>query len=171
MSHSIYLKVDGVEGEENRSNYEGWIKADYIDYPFQRHIAGFAGGNKGNVGDVEISKLSVFAPIDKAMPAIWLNFFKNKPIKKVTVAWCVNGEEEQNTMTIELLDARIIGVKFINNAATNGMEMPASTSQPMSMLYQFVAPKIKVAYTPLSLDNNRNAPVTAAWNVDTQEEF
>ncbi len=171
MSHSIFLKVDGVEGEENRSSHKGWIKADYIDYPFQRYIAGFSGANKNNVGDADIGKLSVFAPIDKAMPAILSKFLKNDPIKKVTVAWCVSGQEEGDTMIIELSNARMIGVKFINNTGDNGGENKPHASQPMSMLYEFVAPQLSVSYTPISLDNKINAPVTTTWDVDTQQAF
>jgi|SRR5476649_830479 len=170
MSHSIFLKVAGVEGEENRSSHEGWIKVDYIDYPFQRYLAGFSGANKNNVGDADIGKLSVFAPIDKAMPTLLKKFLNNTSIDKVTVAWCVSGQETGDTMVIELTDARIIGVKFVNNTVGNNSENTSHASQPMSMLYEFVAPKLSVSYTPISLDNKINPPVSVRWNVDTQQE-
>jgi len=84
MSASIFLKIDGVEGDSVKDGHDGEI--DVISWSWDMsqqglaHMGKGAGGGKVSVGDVQIAKR-----IDTASPSLMMKCCKGEHIPKAVL--------------------------------------------------------------------------------------
>jgi type VI secretion system secreted protein Hcp len=159
MSTDIFLRIEGITGESQDANHQGWINVDSFTWgAMQPGNMGVGGG--GGAGKVQYRDLTVQASIDKATPAIMRYLSNGKHVSKLEVSVCKAGGSQIEYCRITLEDVLITNVIFHG----------ATQRDLIGISYQFPAAKIKNQYWEQSANGGKGAESQSGWNIKENKE-
>ena len=159
MSTDIFLRIEGITGESQDANHQGWINMDSFTWgAMQPGNMGVGGG--GGAGKVQYRDLTVQASIDKATPAIMRYLSNGKHVSKLEVSVCKAGGSQIEYCRITLEDVLITNVIF---HGTTQRDL-------IGISYQFQAAKVKNQYWEQSANGGKGAESQSGWNIKENKE-
>jgi type VI secretion system secreted protein Hcp len=157
MAGSMWLKIDGCEGEANDDGHQKEI--DINSYSFNmEHPINFRGGGLSS-GETTVSPLTVTKQIDKASPNLMKFCLSAKSLKEVLLTARKRGENPIDYIKIKLKNALVSGV---HNAGTGDVHGAEQVS--------FAFEAVEIEYTPQGADGKPQGAVTLKWDVKKNKE-
>ena len=157
MAVAMYLKVEGVDGENTTQGHEQWIEVIRYKHGLKQPVSGVSatGGRTGGRADFE--KLEIVKTIDQATPDLNLKCAKGEPIPKVELEICQAAGEKHTCMKYTIEDCIVASV-----------EPGGSKSDEVKPLetVSFSYGKITWAYTPVDHQGNKGATTERVWSLE-----
>jgi type VI secretion system secreted protein Hcp len=123
--NSIFLKLDGIEGESTRKGYEKWIEVIGMDQSTTQS-GSFAGG--GGAGKVKFGEFKIVKLSDKSSPILLLVTAQGKHLRQAVLVFI--GSDGVSNYTITLSDVLITGVATSSECNPN-----CKTTEQVSINY------------------------------------
>ncbi|MDR1662080.1 MAG: type VI secretion system tube protein Hcp [Azoarcus sp.] len=153
MSHEIFVKLDGIDGESKQANHKGWIDVLDLSYSVTQSASMHTGGG-GGVGKADFGPVQFSHYLDKASPNLFKYCAAGKHIPKVTFSICKVGDGSQEFAKIVLTDVIVANVSP-GGASGSGM------TETVAMAYS----KIETTVKEQNANGSMGAGVTGNWNV------
>jgi type VI secretion system secreted protein Hcp len=157
MAGSMWLKIDGCEGEATDDGHQKEI--DITSYSWGlHHPVSFHGGGLSS-GETSVSDLTVSKLVDKASPNLMKFCLSAKSLTQVLLTARKRGENPIDYIKIKMKNALVSGVNSSGSGDTHGGE---------SVSFAFEA--VEVEYTPQGPDGKPQGAVTLKWDVKKNKE-
>ena len=159
MAFDIFLKVDGIKGESSDAQHREEIEVASFSWGASQQGTTSAGGGAG-AGKASFQDLHVFMSVSRAGPQLFLACAQGRHIK-TAVLTCrrAGGREQHDFLRYTLSDV------LVSSYQTNGQAEHGVPVDQVSFKYA----QVKVEYRPQKADGSLGAPVTAGWNLKTNE--
>ena len=157
MAGSMWLKIDGCEGEATDDGHQKEI--DIQAYSFGvTHPVSFRGGGLGG-GEATVQDVSVSKLVDKATPVLWKFCMNHKVLPEVLITQRKRGENPIDYIKIKLKNAVISSVSHGGHADSPGSE---------TVTFAFEA--WEKEYTPQDSAGKPQGAVAMKWNIKANKE-
>jgi type VI secretion system secreted protein Hcp len=155
----IFLKVAGIKGESSDDQHREEIDVASFSWGLSRQRATSTGGGAG-ASKADFQDLHVVTNVSQASPQLFLASAAGRHIE-TAILTCrkVSGGTQQDFLKYTLTDV------LVASYHTDGQ---AEDSVPVDEL-SFTYAQIKVEYRPQRPDGSLGTPITAGWNVKTNE--
>lgn len=160
MSADIFLKIEGITGESQDANHQGWTNVDSFTWGATQP-GNMATGGGGGAGKVQYRDLVIQAKIDKGTPAVMRYLSNGKHISKVEISVCKAGGKQIEYCRITLEDVLITNVLFSG----------VSRQDLIGITYQFQAARVKNQYWEQSASGGKGAESQSGWNIKENKEI
>ncbi len=162
MAIEIFLKLDGIPGESQKSGAEGWIEV----FSFSNgasNPSSVAFGTGSGAGKVDLSSLSLQKQLDISSPKLFLNCCAGNHIAtgQMIVREATGSETTQTYFQYDMTEV------FIDSVSWGGAAGGGKPSESLSMS----AKSLQVTYTPQSADGSLGSKVVTGWNVTTNSKI
>lgn len=120
MAVDLFLKIDGIQGESQKSGHQGDIDIVSFDFGAMQHGAFHTGGAGGGSGKAEISDVRIQKQVDKSSPLLFQACTTGKHIPTVIIysQKAGNGQTPLKYYQIKMEDVLVSNVS--NNGASSG---------------------------------------------------
>jgi type VI secretion system secreted protein Hcp len=154
----IFLKLDGITGESQKSGAEGWIEV----FSFSNgasNPSSVAFGTGSGAGKVDLSSISLQKQLDISSPYLFANCCAGNHIAtgQMIVRESVGGTTTQTYFQYDLTEV------FIDSISWGGAAGGGKPSESVSMS----AKSLQVTYTPQNSDGSLGSKVVKGWNQTT----
>lgn len=156
MSHDMYLKVDGVNGESKDASHSGWTDITSFSWGASQNA-----NNGGSVGKVNFSDLHVIARIDKSVSALMKYCATGKHVNKVELSLCRASGEQTEYARITLEDVLVTSVDYSG----------VNKTEELTMTYSFQAAKVRQQYWEQTRTGQRGAETSMGWDIKENREI
>jgi len=157
MAGSLWLKIDGCEGEATDDGHQKEI--DIQSYSFGvTHPVSFRGGGLGG-GEATVQDVSVSKMVDKSTPVLWKFCMNHKVLPEVLITQRKRGENPIDFIKIKLKNAVISSVSHGGHADSAGGE---------TVTFAFEA--WEKEYTPQDSAGKPQGAVTMKWDIKANKE-
>jgi type VI secretion system secreted protein Hcp len=158
---TIYMKIDGIDGNVTTKGYEKWIEVNELDWNVNRSIK----SKPGVVADREatkpaISELRLKKQMDQTSPLIFTEACVGKAKPSVKIHLCQTGESISPYMEYTLNN-----VLFSNYSVKIDKDTEESHATLESISLNF--DKVEMKYTPYSAAHEADSPVPAGYDLTT----
>jgi type VI secretion system secreted protein Hcp len=158
MGIEIFLKLDGITGESQKSGAEGWIEI----FSFSNgasNPSSVAFGTGSGAGKVDLSSISLQKQLDSASPHLFANCCSGTHIAtgKMVVRESTGGNTTQTYFEYDMTEV------FIDSISWGGSAGGGKPSESVSLS----AKSLQVTYTPQNADGSLGSKVVKGWNVTT----
>jgi type VI secretion system secreted protein Hcp len=155
----IFLKLAGIKGESTDVQHREEIEVASFSWGLSRQRATSTGGGAG-ASKADFQDLHVVINVSQASPQLFLASAAGRHIE-TAILTCrkVSGGTQQDFLKYTLTDV------LVASYHTDGQ---AEDSVPVDEV-SFTYAQIKVEYRPQRADGSLGAPITAGWNVKTNE--
>lgn len=158
-AYSIFLKLDGIEGEATASGFEKQITVTSFSHGITTPAAPAGGG--GTTSKPTFTDLTITKSLDKATPLLCLNCAQGKNIASATLTLCKQDQDKTTVFyTIKLSQVLITSVQ---SGGGSGDTRPSET-----ITLNFSA--INCKYVPQNPDGTAGTPVEFSWNLATNKQ-
>jgi type VI secretion system secreted protein Hcp len=163
MAYDAFLKLDGVQGESQKSKHEGEIEIQSFSWGVSNptnvgHGGGMAAG-KSTHADFSIVKVT-----DKSSPTLFLNCCLGKHFNKMTLA--VQKSTGNNTGEVYLqMDFKNVFVTSLAWSGSGGAGATASDTPHETVSFSYE--EVKLSYKPQGADGKLGSQIISGWNVAT----
>ena len=156
---NIFLKLAGIKGESTDVQHREEIEVASFSWGLSRQRATSTGGGAG-ASKADFQDLHVVTNVSQASPQLVLASAAGRHIE-TAILTCrkVSGGTQQDFLKYTLSDV------LVASYHTDGQ---AEDSVPVDEV-SFTYAQIKVEYRPQRPDGSLGAPITAGWNVKTNE--
>jgi len=161
MAQEIYLYLDGIPGESNKSGVEGWIEITSFSNGSTNHST-VAHGTGSASGKVEFSSISVTKILDIASPKLAANNWAGTHIAKGNIV-VRESTGDSTTKTYFQYDLKEVFVDSISWGAAGGGGKP---SESVSFSFN----QIQIGYSQQNPDGSLQGPVIVGWNTQTNQK-
>jgi type VI secretion system secreted protein Hcp len=162
MAVEIFLKLDGIDGESEKSGAEKYIEI----FSFSNgasNPSSVAFGTGSGAGKVDISSLSLQKQLDKSSPMLFLNCCSGKHI--ATGNMVVREATGDNTTKIYYqYDMTEV---FVDSISWGGAAGGGKPSESISLS----AKSLKISYWYQNADGTLGGPLMSGWNVSTNTKM
>lgn len=95
MAETLFVFVDGAEGDATEEQHGGWIVTKSIDFEVKRVVdmTDFGGTNRG-LGNAEFGKVKLKSNFNKATCKLMLAVASGKIYPEIIIHQCASGEAE-----------------------------------------------------------------------------
>ena len=157
--YSIFLKLDGIEGEATASGFEKQIVVTSFSHGMASQVTttgtGGAGAVKATFTDLNITK-----SLDKASPLLYLNCVQGKVIKTATLTLCNQAQDKTTVFyTIKLSNV------LVTSAQTGVGSGDVQPSETITLNFSAIDCK----YVLQNPDGSPGTPVEFSWNLATNK--
>jgi type VI secretion system secreted protein Hcp len=155
----IFLKVAGIKGESSDDQHREEIDVASFSWGLSRQRATSTGGGAG-ASKADFQDLHVVTNVSQASPQLFLASAAGRHIE-TAILTCrkVSGGTQQDFLKYTLTDV------LVASYHTDGQAEDSAPVDEVSFTYA----QIKVEYRPQRADGSLGAPITAGWNVKTNE--
>jgi type VI secretion system secreted protein Hcp len=155
----IFLKVAGIKGESSDDQHREEIDVASFSWGLSRRRATSTGGGAG-ASKADFQDLHVVTNVSQASPQLFLASAAGRHIE-TAILTCrkVSGGTQQDFLKYTLTDV------LVASYHTDGQAEDSAPVDEVSFTYA----QIKVEYRPQRPDGSLGAPITAGWNVKTNE--
>jgi len=153
MAESMWLKIDGVEGEATDDKHPKEIGLQHWAWGMTHPVAFRGGGMSG--GETNVQDLVVTKVLDKASPNLMKYCLSAKPLSEVLLTVRKRAEDPIDYLKIKMKNAIIASVA--DNGSGDGM--PASEN--VSVVFD----QVEVEYTPQGPDGKAQGSVKCGWDI------
>jgi type VI secretion system secreted protein Hcp len=157
MAGSMWLKIDGCEGEATDDGHQKEIDVSSWQWGMA-HALGPRGGG-GSSGETSSTDLIVMKQIDKASPNLMKFCFNAKHFPEILLTVRKRGENPIDYLKLKMKGALIANVSVSGAADSPGME---------SVGFHFDA--VEVEYTPQDDKGKAQGAVTFKWDLKKNKE-
>ena len=157
MAGSMWLKIDGCEGEATDDGHQKEIDISSWQWGLTHPPSPMGGGGSG--GETTAADLTVTKSIDKATPNLMKFCFNAKHFPEVLLTLRKRGESPIDYLKIKMKNGLISSVHPGGNADAPGAE---------SVSFAFDA--VEVEYTPQGPDGKAQGAVTMKWDIAKNKE-
>jgi type VI secretion system secreted protein Hcp len=156
---NIFLKLAGIKGESTDVQHREEIEVASFSWGLSRQRATSTGGGAG-ASKADFQDLHVVTNVSQASPQLVLASAAGRHIE-TAILTCrkVSGGTQQDFLKYNLSDV------LVASYHTNGQAEDGVPVDEVSFTYA----QIKVEYRPQRADGSLGAPITAGWNVKTNE--
>ena len=158
----IFLELDGITGESQKSGAEGWIEI----FSFSNgasNPSSVAFGTGSGAGKVDLSSLSLQKQLDVASPDLFLHCCNGSHIAKGSM---IVREATGDTTTKVYYQYDMTEV-FVDSISWGGAAGGGKPSESLSMS----AKSLQVTYTPQNSDGTLGSKIVKGWNVTTNAQM
>lgn len=156
MAQEIYLRLDGIPGESQKTGVEGWIEIFSFSNGAANHSSVAAGTGSGS-GKVEFSSISVTKQLDLSSTKLALNNFKGTHIATGNLV-VRQSTGDTTTKAYFQYDLKEVFVDSISwGAAAGGGAKP---SESVSFSFN----QIQIGYAQQQPDGSLSGMVYVGWN-------
>jgi type VI secretion system secreted protein Hcp len=113
---TIFLKLDGIEGNTVHKDYKGWIQVTGLEQSTSNAISFSTGGGAG-AGKVKFGEFIIKKAIDKTSASLLLNTATGRHLRQAVVAFA--GFDGIATYTITLSDVVLSGITTSSECKPN----------------------------------------------------
>jgi type VI secretion system secreted protein Hcp len=161
MAFDVFLKIDGIKGESTDARHRDEIEPESFSWGVSQQGTTSAGGGGGS-GKAIFQDLHVVMKVSQASPPLFLACVQGRHIK-TAILTCrkAGGREQQDFLRYTLSDV------LVSSYQTNG---EAEDGVPVDQV-SFKYAQLKIEYRPQKADGSLGAPVTAGWNLKTNESL
>ncbi len=154
----MYLRVDGIQGELTDDLHKGFMEVQA--YEHQPHIWGDPHVTEGGKSDdLRAFRLTVSRPVNKATPALALQYCKQTPIPTVTLElWREDGPAPQKMMVYTHHEVALNAIRNMKGLAAD---------DPPTEELTFVCSAMEWAYTEYDGNGNPKPEVRTQWDTRT----
>jgi type VI secretion system secreted protein Hcp len=155
----IFLKVAGIKGESSDDQHREEIDVASFSWGLSRQRATSTGGGAG-ASKADFQDLHVVTNVSQASPQLFLASAAGRHIE-TAILTCrkVSSGTQQDFLKYTLTDV------LVASYHTDGHAEDSAPVDEVSFTYA----QIKVEYRPQRADGSLGAPITAGWNVKTNE--
>jgi len=156
MAVEIFLKLDGIDGESEKSGAEKYIEI----FSFSNgasNPSSVAFGTGSGAGKVDLSSLSLQKQLDKSSPYLFLNCCNGKHI--ATGSMIVR--EATGDTTTKIYYQYDMTEVFVDSISWGGAAGGGKPSESLSLS----AKTLKVSYWYQNTDGSLGGPIQAGWDV------
>jgi type VI secretion system secreted protein Hcp len=156
MAVEIFLKLDGIDGESEKTGAEKYIEI----FSFSNgasNPSSVAFGTGSGAGKVDISSLSLQKQLDKSSTALFANCCSGKHIAKGSM---IVREATGDTTTKTYYQYEMTEV-FVDSISWGGAAGGGKPSESVSLS----AKSLKISYWVQKADGTLEGPVYAGWDV------
>jgi type VI secretion system secreted protein Hcp len=157
MAGSMWMKIDGVEGEANDDGHQKEIDVEAYGWGLVHPISPKGGG--GSAGETTAHELQVTKHIDKASFNLMKLCFSGKHMDKVLLTVRKRGESPIDYVKYTMKNALVSSWNQSGSADAAGTE---------SVSFSFDA--VETEYTPQGPDGKAQGAVTAKWDLKKNKE-
>ena len=126
MAYDAFLKLDGVNGEVQDSQFEKWIEVESFSWGMSQTGTGATGGG-GGAGKVSFQDLHITKPTDKSSAALFLKCASGQHFQKADLHVRKAGGDATGAssvfLKIELVDVLVSSAQF--EGANGGDDRPS----------------------------------------------
>jgi type VI secretion system secreted protein Hcp len=154
----MYLRVDGVQGELTDDLHKGYMEV--LSYEQEPHIWGDPHVTEGGKpDDLRALSLTVTRPVNKATPALYLQYCKQTPIPTVTLElWREGGPVPQKMMVYTHHECALNAIRNMKGLAADG-----SPTEDLT----FVCFGMEWAYTEYDANGKPKGEIRTQWDSRT----
>lgn len=154
----MYLRVDGVPGEITDDLHKGCLEVQA--YEHQPHIWGDPHVTEGGKpDDLRAFRLMVSRPVNKATPALLLQYCKQTPIPTVTLElWREDGSAPQKMMVYTHHEVALNAIRNMKGLAAD---------EPPTEELTFVCAAMEWAYTEYDANGKPKGETRTQWDSRT----
>jgi type VI secretion system secreted protein Hcp len=155
----VFLKIDGIKGESTDTQHREEIDVASFSWGLSRQSTTSAGGGAG-AGKATFQDLHVVMNVSLASPQLFLACAVGRHIE-TAVLTCrkAGGSHQQDFLKYALSEVLV---------ASYNTEGQTEDSVPVDEV-SFKYSQVKVEYRPQKADSSMGAPITAGWNLKTNE--
>jgi type VI secretion system secreted protein Hcp len=162
MAIEIFLKLDGITGESQKSGAEGWIEI----FSFSNgasNPSSVAFGTGSGAGKVDLSSLSLQKQLDKSSPYLFADCCSGTHVAsgQMIVREATGGETTQTYFQYDMTEV------FIDSISWGGAAGGGKPSESVSLS----AKSLQVTYTPQNSDGSLGNKIVKGWNVSTNKQM
>ncbi len=159
MAFDIFLKIDGVKGESSDAQHRDEIEAASFSWGVSQQGSTSAGAG-GGAGKANFQDLHVVMNVSQAGPQLFLACAQGRHIK-TAILTCrkAGGRDRHDFLRYTLSDV------LVSSYQTNAQAEDGVPVDEVSFKYT----QLKVEYRPQKADGSLGTPVTAGWNLKTNE--
>ena len=159
MAFDIFLKIDGIKGESNDAQHREEIEAASFSWGASQQGIPSAGGGAG-AGKASFQDLHVIMSVSRASPQLFLACAQGRHIKTAVLTCRKTGGRDQHDFLRYTLSGALVSSYHTEGQAEDGVPV-----DEVSFKYA----QLKIEYRPQKVDGSLGAPVTAGWNLKTNE--
>ena len=154
----MYLRVDGVQGELTDDLHKGCLEVQA--YEHQPHIWGDPHVTEGGKpDDLRAFRLTVSRPVNKATPALLLQYCKQNAIPTVTLElWREDGSAPQKMMVYTHHEVALNAIRNMKGLAAD---------DPPTEELTFVCAAMEWAYTEYDVNGKPKPEIRTQWDSRT----
>ncbi len=161
MAVEMHLKIDGIDGEAQAKDRQGWI--DMYSFSLGASNPTSVGTGTGSgAGKVSISSMSIQKSIDNATPTFFLKCCNGQHFATGKVVCREAGGEAP----VEYLMFEFEQV-FVDSVSWGGASGGDKPSESCSFSFK----TCKITYTPQSADGSAGTPIPAGWDLAAQTKL
>jgi type VI secretion system secreted protein Hcp len=160
MAFDIFLEIDGIKGESNDAQHREIEAASFSWGVNQQGTTGTGGG--GGAGKAVFQDLHVVMNVSQASPQLFLACAQGRHIKSAVLTCRKAGGREQRDFLRYALSDVLVASYQTNAQAEDGVPVDEVS---------FEYAQLKFEYRPQKADGTLGAPVTAGWNLRTNESL
>lgn len=156
MAVEIFLKLDGIDGESEKSGAEKYIEI----FSFSNgasNPSSVAFGTGSGAGKVDLSSLSLQKQLDKSSPMLFLNCCSGKHI--ATGSMIVR--EATGDTTTKIYYQYDMTEVFVDSISWGGAAGGGKPSESLTLS----AKSLKISYWSQGSDGTLTGPIQAGWDV------
>ncbi len=159
MAVDIFLKIDGIKGESTDAQHREEIDVASFSWGLSQQRTTGTGGGSG-AGKADFQDLQVVTNVSQASPQLFLACAAGRHIQ-TAVLTCrkAGGSHQQDFLKYTLSDV------LVASCHTYARAEDSVPGDEVSFRYA----QIKVEYRPQRADGSLGAPITAGWNLKTNE--
>jgi type VI secretion system secreted protein Hcp len=162
MAFDIFLKIDGITGESSDAQHREEIELASYSWGASQQGSTSTGGGGGGAGKVSFQDLHVVMNVSQASPQLFLACAEGRHLKTaVLTSRRGGGRDRREFLRVTLSDVLIASYQ------TNGQADDGVPVDQLSLKYA----QIKVEYWAQKADGSLGAPVTAGWDLKTNESL
>ncbi len=151
----VFLKLDGISGEETMRGYEDQIGLDSFGYGGKNAGAGPSTSGLG-AGKVTLNPFTFTKPIDASSTALFKALVKGTHIKDATVTFTKPGEKPFAYLIYKFDDLVLTDLDQSQGGDSRGEEQVAMKALKVSILYRRQSPSGKITESTTSYDLKSN---------------
>ena len=157
MAESLWVKIDGCEGEAADDGHKKEIELHHYSYGAVHPVSSSGGGLGG--GEATVQHFTVKKPIDKASPVLFKFCMSHKVMPEVLITQRKRGENAIDHMKIKLKNAVIFSIDHSGEKDSEGLEI---------VTFKFEG--IEKEYTPQGSDGKPQGAVSMKWDLKANKE-
>lgn len=159
MAFDVFLKIDGIKGESSDAQHREEIEVASFSWGASQQGATSTGGG-GGAGKATFQDLHVVMNVSIASPQLFLACAQGRHIKTAVLTCRKSGGRDQHDFLRYSFSDVLVSSYQTNSQIEDGVPI-----DQVSFRYA----QLKVEYRPQKADGSLGAPVTAGWNLKTNE--
>ncbi len=163
-----FLKIEGVDGESQDKVYNGWIQIQGWKWS-QENGARWSQGSGGGAGKINMNDIEFRMLTNKASPKVFNYCAKGTHIPEVKLVCRKAGSGQQDFLTMTFSNCLISSYDIAGNMPLAPNELANTNSVMPGEIMKLNFSKIEIQYREQNKDGTMGAPVTANYNLATNE--